>query len=438
MFPSPSIPLLALLFALPLVSGCSEESRAAGDAPPGEVPTAGGARRDPRLDDARRAIEEGLPDAAWILLDQVGELGIETGLYRARACLSEADAVGALRELEAVRALAEDPKASEEWVGEFHATEVEILAALDRLESARELLKRSYAAVGKLAVLERARGVLLLRTPGAGLEALAALEGAAARQPGLPFLAFPLAQARLLVGRGLLAEDPEGALALARLALDHDPANPDFRELEAEALSGRMFFEEALAIYESLETEGRSFRDTRALLHQKLATRLLLQGERDRAADHYVEARGLGLDDEGLGFGVEVLRAKSEEWIDAGIRAFEEARLAPAADAFEKALRLSPESLEARNHLGVVRFRLEDHRGAALAWQRVLEQARRDRVELPDPVHMNLARAWRLAGERERAREVLSSYLDDEPAGAWAEATREMLAQLELEELRPR
>jgi len=429
------------LLALPLVSGCGE-SRAAGGDTTSDARAAGGpersgdVRRDPRLDDARRAIEEGLPDAAWILLEQIGELGVETGLLRARACLSEADVVGALRELEAVRALALDPETPGEWVGAFHATEVEILAALDRLDSARELLKSAYAVVGKLAVLERARGVLLLRTPGAGLEALAALESAAARQPELPFIGFPLAQARMLVGRGLLAEDPDRALVLARLALDYDPANTDFRELEAEALSGRMFFEEALAIYESLETEGKSFRDTRALLHQKLATRLLLQGERDRAADHYSKARGLGLDEEGLGFGVEVLRAKTNEWVDTGIRAFEEARFDLAADAFEEALQLSPGSLEARNHLGVVRFQLEDYRSAALAWQRVLDQARRDPVELPDPVHMNLARAWRLAGEWDKAREALSSYLDDEPGGTWAEATREMLAQLELEELR--
>jgi len=111
------------------------------------------------------------------------------------------------------------------------------LAALDRLESARELLKLAYAEVGKLPVLERARGVVLLRTPGAGLEALAALESAAGREPDLPFLGFPLAQARMLVGRELLAEDPDRALMLARLAIDYDPTNPDFRELEAEVVS---------------------------------------------------------------------------------------------------------------------------------------------------------------------------------------------------------
>lgn len=402
---------------------CGEE-RSAGAADP--RPQAEEAR-DPRLAEARLALEDGFPDAAWTLLDQIGGGDIETGLLRARAALLEGDAVGALREVEAVR--------SDGAGAELYATEVEILAALDRLVSAREILREAYARVGRVPALERARGVVLLRTPGGAVEALAALEGAYAGRPRPGFIGFPLAQARLLVGRQKLSEDPQAALHLARLARSFDATHPDYRELEAEALSAAMLFGQALEIYASLEADGHSFGDTPALLHQKFATSLLLDGDREGATGQYLRARELGLDDEGLGFGSEVLEEAATRRIDEGIALFGEKRFDPAAEAFAEALALSPENLEARNHLGVVRFQLEDYAGAARAWKKLLQKARKAAVALPDPVHLNLARAWRLAGRVEKAREVLSDYLDREPDGRWSEATRDLLARVELEEL---
>jgi tetratricopeptide (TPR) repeat protein len=400
----------------------------------GRAPTeAAAVGRDPRLDEARRAIEGGFPDAAWTLLEQIGAAGTEAGLLRARAALVERDAVGALRELESVRS---SQDAGDPLAAELYATEVEVLAALDRLQSARELLRSAYAKVGRTAVLERARGVVLLRTPGGALEALGALEGALARRPDLAFIGFPLAQARLLVGREKLAEDdPEAALLLARQAQSYDPIHAEYRELEAEALDARMLFEEALEIYEGLEAEGRRYGATPALLHQKLATRLLLQSDREQALLHYLRARELGLGDEGLGFGVEVLEMKALQWIDQGIAHFGEERFDAAAEAFREALALSPANLEAQNHMGVARFQLGDYTGAAKAWGRLMAQAQKAAIALPDPVHLNLARAWKLAGDAKQARAVLSEYIDGDPEGAWIEATRELLAQLELEEL---
>ncbi len=437
MFPSPTrfvASLSALSFVL--TSACGPETSAVLASSESSAAESG---RDPRLDDARVAIERGFPDAAWTLLEQVGDDGLESGLLRARACIVEGDAVGAMRELETVRPSAgaggESREAEAHWIAEFHATEVEILAALDRLVTARESLRTAYARVGNVPVLERARGVILLRTPGAATEALAALEGAYEQSPELPFLGFPLSQARLLVGREVLANDPERSLSLVRAALAYDPLNAEFRELEAEALSTSMLFEEALAIYETLEQDGKSYGDTRALLHQKLGTRLLLQGQRDKAAEHYVRARALGLDDEGLGFGADVLATKAFEWIDTGIAAFDEQRYDLATDAFKEALVLSPKNLEARNHLGVAYFRAEDYSRAARAWATVLKQAKHDEITLPDPVHLNLARAWRLAEKHDKARKVLSDYLDGTPEGTWVDATRELLEHLELEEL---
>ena len=89
---------------------------------------------------------------------------------------------------------------------------------------------------------------------------------------------------------------------------------------------------------------------------------------------------------------------------------------------------------EAWNYIGVVRFKRGEHRSAADAWATVLSLAERGGIVLPDPVHTNLARAWRLAEEPDRARDVLRRYLDEEPEGAWADETRQLLEVLEAEE----
>ena len=56
-------------------------------------------------------------------------------------------------------------------------------------------------------------------------------------------------------------------------------------------------------------------------------------------------------------------------------------------------------------------------------------------LALPDPVHLDLARAWRLADEPGRAHAALSVYLDREPQGEWSGETRRLLELLEAEEL---
>ena len=46
-------------------------------------------------------------------------------------------------------------------------------------------------------------------------------------------------------------------------------------------------------------------------------------------------------------------------------------------------------------------------------------------------MHLDLARAWRMAGDVARARAVLTAYLEREPEGRWAKETREMLDRLD-------
>ena len=83
----------------------------------------------------------------------------------------------------------------------------------------------------------------------------------------------------------------------------------------------------------------------------------------------------------------------------------------------------------------MARFQLADFRGAAEGWERVLARAEAEKLDLPDPVPLNLAKAWRLAGERDRARKVLSELLDRAPDAPLSAGARELLAALEAEEL---
>lgn len=86
----------------------------------------------------------------------------------------------------------------------------------------------------------------------------------------------------------------------------------------------------------------------------------------------------------------------------------------------------------------MARFQRGDYRAAAEAWSSVWSAARRTGVALPDPVPLNLAKAWRLAGERKLARSTLDELLDGDPEGPWSREARELLFQLEVEELAPK
>lgn len=360
--------------------------------------------------------------------DLAGSEGFAAECLRARAALLEGDPVAALRWIESARGLA--PDAAELW-----GTEAEILASLDRLEGARESLTEGLARAGATAELERARGVIELRTSGHGLQALQALEHAQALDPDLPFLRWPLGAAHVLVGRTRLTDFPGEALAHARAARALAPASLEARELEAEALAALLDFEGALVLYEELAREGRDVGEQPALLHRRCATRCLLERDREGAIRHYLMARALGLDEEGLGFGAEVLAGESEAALARGIERAGAQDWPAAESEFARALELDPASLAARNHLGLARFQREDFRGAAEIWEELLARAESAGLSLPDPLPLDLARAWRLAGEPGAGRAVLSRYLDRDPDGEWSQPARELLAALEAEAL---
>ena len=80
---------------------------------------------------------------------------------------------------------------------------------------------------------------------------------------------------------------PAHALAALALEPDLDAA----LELQAEGLTGELRFEEAIACYGRLEERGLEFGQTPAILHQRCATRMLLEHDRPGAIEHYLAAR---------------------------------------------------------------------------------------------------------------------------------------------------
>jgi len=417
------------LLSLTLILGwaaCGEVEHGRGELRVASVQDRSRPRRDPELAEVRSALEAGRGDLALTLLERVE--GFEPECLRARAALLEGDAVEALRRLEIARGLAPDHP-------ELWATEAEILASLDRLEAAAKALEEGRKRAGDDPALERALGVIQLRNQGHAREALQALERARARDPELPFLRWPLSEAHRLVGRSLCSEAPGEALAHARAACALEPGSLEALELEAEALAANLQFEEALVRYGELAARGRDYGETPALLHQRCATRLLLEHERAGAVEHYLQARALGLDDEGLGFGSAVLLEEARLARERGSADIEAEDWAAAEREFARAMELDPRDFVAENHLAVARFQRGDYRAAAEGWERVLVRASAEELLLPDPVALNLARAWRLAGERERARGALAGYLDREPEGEWSASARELLEVLEAEEL---
>jgi len=421
-----SFPLLSVLVLL--WAGCGGEPEA--PAPPADAASAlpfGYLRlASPELEPVRAFLERGEGARALALLERLQ--GFEAGLLRARARFLEGDTVAALAEVEEAQRLApEDP--------EGIAVEIELLAALDRLRGAAELLEPAVRRSGRHPALLRAQGVIELRNSGHGREALAALERAQALDPELPFLRFPLAQAYLLAGRADLERRPADALAKAHAAERVWPGLIEVLELEAEAQAGLLDFEAALAAYAALEARGQDHRLTRARLEQRWSTRCLLERDRAAALEHALAARRLGLVGEELGFAAELLAEGKEAALERGVAAAEGADWAAAQAEFGRALELAPDDLEARSHLAAAHFQAGEYRTAAEQWSELLRRAEARGLALPEPVPLHLARAWRLAGESARARVTLEELLDREPEGVWSEQARVLLLDLESEAL---
>ena len=383
---------------------------------------------DTRLDPVAEALEQGRPEEALELLAQHADDAsfdpVSLVLLTSRARFLQGDAVAALRDIETARV--DHVADARLWV-----MEAELYALMGRGAAAEDALRQGIKLAGRIQEIERAHGIIQLMRPGGARLGLESLKRAQRLEPALPFVDAPLSQAHLLVGRSRLGEAAGEARAHALAGLEILPGQPELRELLAESLESLGEFDAALEVMAELEADGLDFGDRRALLHQKAATASLIAGEREAALDHYRLARELGLDETGLGFGATALEDAAEEAVDRGFVRLEAEDYEAAEIAFARALSFDPTSPEARYFLGVARFRRERFVEAALVWDELLRLAEAEGLQLPDPVHLNVARAWRMAGEVDEARSVLDDYLTRSPDGIWAEDTREMRARLD-------
>jgi len=384
----------------------------------------------PAAQRAAAALERGDPQAAARALAELpADARFDRRLLGARLLALQGDAIGAVRDLESLRA-------DYPGQGRVFSTAAELHAAAGRLESSEDEIRRGLAACGPTPALIRARGVLALSRQGAAGIGLSHLLRARAEAPGLWFCDLALSQAQVLLGNAALAEErPLEALGHARAARAAVPDSVDARELEADAAAALGDFETAIAGYESLLAGGEDVSGELALLCQRGATASLLVPDRELAVRRYLRARALGLPEAELGFGAAVLETEAERLLEQGIAAFEGADLPAARRDFEAALECQPDNLEIENHLGVCLFRLGEYDGAAAHWGRVVEAARVGGIELPEPVHVHQARALAAAGRTPEGVAVLRAYLEAEPdgesEGAWTAETRTALAELE-------
>lgn len=370
-----------------------------------------GALEAGRTGEARRALPS-VPDG-------VGKL-----LLAARLATLEGDGVAAVRALEEARE--RYPKEPGVW-----ATASEVHAWAGRLESAEAEVREGLERFGPHPELSRARGVLLVCREGGAEAGLRHLDDALAADPELDFTLRARTEAhRLIASRALGEGDVVAAVRHAREARALAPEDPEVLLLLADALASAASFEEAITVYEDLLARGQDVAGTLALTCQRGATAALLAQDKDAALERYLRARELGISEDDLGHGRHFLDQAFDRAVDEGTAAYDAGDLDGAAAAFRRARRIDPGSLVATNHLGVALFRAGDFDGAAECWRTVLDGARERGLELPEPVHLNLARSLYQAGRTDEVRALLEDHLARQPDGPWAADTREMLERL--------
>jgi tetratricopeptide (TPR) repeat protein len=181
---------------------------------------------------------------------------------------------------------------------------------------------------------------------------------------------------------------------------------------------------------QTLVDRGEPLVSELALLHKKAGIAALLEHDRERALRHFVSARKLGLTDAELATGARLLGEEAAAKVGLGVEAYKAGDLATAKARSKEALELEPDGIQAQNLLAVVLFKESDYAGAIALWRVVLETAQKEDLALPEPVHLNLARAQELSGDAAAARTTLEAYLARDPSGPWVADTRAALALL--------
>ncbi|MBI5362211.1 MAG: hypothetical protein HZA53_03465, partial [Planctomycetes bacterium] len=372
----------------------------------------------------RRALDFGRIEAARALVPPAERAGDEAGELRARFAALDGRLFDALRLLEAERtARPADPA--------VYAALAELYAAEQKFETAWSELKRGDDACGPSAELLRARGVLWIFKEGGAKKGLEFLERAGAADPELAFADRALAEAHLLVAKQCAkAENAVEARAHVDRALAFDPDDVDARRLQADLQAAMGDFTHALATLEDLCAKQEPLQGELALLCKKAAFGALLAKNRELALTRFARARELGLTDAELASGVEILADGARARRELGVAAYSKHDLERAEREFRAALAYAPGDVAAQNHLAVVLYETRRFAEAAELWRTVLATAEREGLELPEPVHVNRAKALFQAGDPAGAAAELERYLAAEPEGRWAAATRAAMANV--------
>jgi len=379
----------------------------------------------PELDLLRQALDLGPLADAERLIDCAPSAGSEQLLLRARLAAVRGRGIEALRLVEQARtADVKDPS--------VYATAAEIYASSDGFDSAVHEIVRGEEACGPSAEFLRARGIVSLSRQGGAAKGLAELEAARKADPELPFAARALGQAHLLLGKESIKQEKlAAALEHAQLSLSFDPGELDAQRFLSECQAARGDFDSALAVLRRLVDEGQPLASELALMEKRAGVACLLRQDKPGALAHFLEARARGLSDTELATGARLLAEASSAHLDAGVEALQKNDYAAAEKEFRAALVYDADSIAAQNHLAVALFRRESYAEAIVLWKKVLATARAEALELPDPVHINLAAAQRAGGDPGAARATLEQYLSEAPAGRWVAETRAALAKLE-------
>jgi tetratricopeptide (TPR) repeat protein len=403
-------------------AGAASEAAPAASAASALVP-AQRARGDD-LTRLRRALDHGRGDEARALLARHLAPDPEEKLLEARVAALEGRNTDAMRAIEAARQIApRDPT--------VYATAAEIYAANGSTETAMSQIFQGEKTCGPSPEFLRARGILRITSSGGAEKGLALLEEARAADPEIPFIDRALGQAHLLVAKQRAREKkPKGALEEAKKSLEFDPDDVDARRLSSEMMAETGDLEGSAAVLQSLLDAGEPVEAELALTLKNAAMLAILRGDQEQALADFLAARKHGLTAQELGTGANKLASEAERRLDLGIQAYEKQELDAAESEFRRALEYDPDLIQAQNHLAVVLFKKREFAEAARLWQKVIATARAEKIDLPEPVHLNLAKAQVQSGDKTGAELTLEEYLDRQPNGEWVAPTREMLASL--------
>ncbi len=462
---------LALAVGLCALVACSDGEPEATGAGPVEPPiTLADRSQDPRVQSLRQALADGWDGVASELYQDLKDLpglGVESQLLGARLAAMLGDEVESSRLLE--QAKLQEPKDARVW-----ATAAELAMQAGREDTALEEWKHGRDVCGLTPEILRAEGVLAIFQTGMrqGRRGVALLEKAVQLDPDLPFVNWPLSEAHRLLAQEVAGSKPELAIEHCEKAVKLTADNLEAREFLGDLYMTAGRWGDGIEVFEGLLAEGRPLESKIALFSKQAGVVALKKGRRDLAVDYFDRARTLGLTDGELGTGAVVLREQgkqhlkearvaieagdfeaawtdlelanrywpnaiqvgevcSEVYVHQGLTAFEQDRLEDALAEFTKALEWDGESIMARHLLGNTQMELGDYAEAAKAWHLVVDKARLDGLQLPDPVHLSLARVLALDEKEGEARQVLKDYLEFEPRGPYEAQTRKMLAVID-------